>query len=274
MTQSVPIVPPQRKGSVSGAAGGSFGANGAAGGSVRSGRRVSVSGDKMHNASGISDRGTPTFSPYPQSLPTAHMLKKDGSSDGSGKEGGPVTMIGPGGQQIKKKSRRPSESAAVLCQHCGKNYKHQQCLVKHLWEHSPYWQSIPDNQPLSKHQRVQLLEGASILYRLSGSPGGASDAGVASVIGVPSSSLPDGSLTASGFAGPPGLSPSPFGTSISRSGIVDTRAGIILEDDDDDDHVIASDDEDDSNSPGISSSAIDDDGRQDDEPELFGSMEQ
>ena len=69
----------------------------------------------------------------------------------------------------EKKKRRPSE-VAVLCQHCGKNYKHQQCLVKHLWEHSPYWSSIPNSQPLSKHQKVQLLETASILCKLSGSP--------------------------------------------------------------------------------------------------------
>ena len=244
-----------------------------------------MSGEKIGSLSGLSERGTPSFAPYPQSLPTAHLLKKDGSSDGSAKEGSVGSSgqaIGTGGQQIRKKSRRPSESAAVLCQHCGKNYKHQQCLVKHLWEHSPYWSSIPDTQPLSKHQRVQLLEGASILYRLSGSPGGAGGTGDGTaVFGAPSSSLPEGgSLTASGFAGPPGISPSPFGTSISRSGIVDTKAGIILEDDDDDENVIASDDdddEDDPSSPPISSSAMDEDddrAGQDDEPELFGTMEQ
>ncbi|ORY87614.1 hypothetical protein BCR37DRAFT_375474 [Protomyces lactucae-debilis] len=56
-------------------------------------------------------RPSSAFQPYPQSLP--------------------VAMLGNG--QVKRKSRRPSEAAPVLCSHCGKNYKHQQCLAKHLY---------------------------------------------------------------------------------------------------------------------------------------------
>jgi hypothetical protein len=53
------------------------------------------------------------------------------------------------------------------CAECGKQYKSLLCLYKHRWEHSPWWTTGPrDMRKLTKHQRVQMLEGASILFAL------------------------------------------------------------------------------------------------------------
>ncbi|BFZ55656.1 hypothetical protein PYCC9005_002697 [Savitreella phatthalungensis] len=274
MTQSMPIQPPTRKTSIGGPSATTPISTGAAAPTTRSGRRVSMSSDRLGLGS-LSERGTPTFSPYPQSLPTSQTLKKDGSSDGSS-AGGNTPLV------LKKKARRPSELAAVLCQHCGKNYKHQQCLVKHLWEHSPYWTTIPEtSQPLSKHQRVQLLEGASILFKM-GSPGG-NEGGVTDPTAIAGSSLAGTSVGAGAglFNGPPGISPSPFGTSASLK-IESTAAGVLEDDDDEDDDEDDDDEDDEDSSPGPTNSSSP--GRQDDdemrdtaddtEEGIFGKMEQ
>lgn len=61
---------------------------------IRSSRRVSIGNDKALSSSATR----PTFEPYPsQSMP--------------------VSMNSP---TMKRKTRRPSETAPVLCQHCGK----------------------------------------------------------------------------------------------------------------------------------------------------------
>lgn len=43
-------------------------------------------------------------------------------------------------------------------------YRHPNCLVKHRWEHNPYWTEASQFL-LSKHQQVQLMEAAAILTR-------------------------------------------------------------------------------------------------------------
>lgn len=116
-------------------------------------------------------------------------------------------------------------------------------LIRIRWEHSPYWSSIPNSQPLSKHQKVQLLETASILCKLSGSP----------------------NLTAG-----QSISSSPFGTSaISNAEFHARESGIILEEDDEDDDEMDSGEGDISPRAG-SSEAVDDD----EDQEIFGRMDQ
>ncbi|KAI8064379.1 hypothetical protein BC940DRAFT_348680 [Gongronella butleri] len=52
--------------------------------------------------------------------------------------------------------------ATLVCDGCGKTYKHPSCLAKHRWEHSDVW-DMASQLLLTKHQQVQLLEAASIL---------------------------------------------------------------------------------------------------------------
>lgn len=137
------------------------------------------------------------------------------------------------------------------------NYKHQQCLAKHLyvpfqwtqttlltqrrWEHSPYWSSVPAGQALSKHQKVQLLETASILCKISGSPGILAQS----------------------------PSPSPYGTSVGISGSsFGGHRGIILEE------GTGYEQDDDAESPEASSEAVEDDDEEGDEEGIFGRMDE
>ena len=53
-----------------------------------------------------------------------------------------------------------------ICDHCGKVYKHPNCLSKHKWEHTDAWKET-NKLSISKHQQVQLLEAASVLIGLS-----------------------------------------------------------------------------------------------------------
>ncbi|KAL7749182.1 hypothetical protein RI367_005332 [Sorochytrium milnesiophthora] len=76
-----------------------------------------------------------------------------------------------------------ASNTTYICDHCGKVYKHPQCLHKHKWEHSVHWKETAKFY-LSKHQQVQLLEAAQILVSLpqstsspsTSSPSGASPA--------------------------------------------------------------------------------------------------
>ncbi|KAJ1912496.1 hypothetical protein IWQ60_009643 [Tieghemiomyces parasiticus] len=52
--------------------------------------------------------------------------------------------------------------ATVVCNVCGKKYKHRSCLTKHLWEHHESWESCLKYN-LTKHQQVQMMEAAQIL---------------------------------------------------------------------------------------------------------------
>ena len=98
----------------------------------------------------------------------------------------PERAIVPGGVDIKKKPRAMSEmtsevSGGMICEICGKGYKHASCLSKHRyvsgrlwliliemirWEHSPHW-SQTSKLLISKHQQVQLLEAAQILVHMN-----------------------------------------------------------------------------------------------------------
>jgi hypothetical protein len=53
-----------------------------------------------------------------------------------------------------------------ICDHCGKVYKHPNCLSKHKWEHTDAWKET-NKLSISKHQQVQLLEAASVLIGFS-----------------------------------------------------------------------------------------------------------
>ncbi|GAN08519.1 hypothetical protein MAM1_0209d08033 [Mucor ambiguus] len=63
----------------------------------------------------------------------------------------------------EKSKRKKSElSDTHRCDECGKLYKHLKSLFKHQWEHSEYWETS-SKLSLTKHQKVQMLEAASIL---------------------------------------------------------------------------------------------------------------
>ncbi|CAJ0768580.1 19072_t:CDS:2, partial [Entrophospora sp. SA101] len=50
-----------------------------------------------------------------------------------------------------------SSKTSYTCNNCGKNYKHRNCLVKHLWEHHESW-DLCLKFNLTKHQQVQMME--------------------------------------------------------------------------------------------------------------------
>ncbi|KAJ1658795.1 hypothetical protein IWQ61_002020 [Dispira simplex] len=53
----------------------------------------------------------------------------------------------------------------VICNVCGKKYKHRSCLIKHRWEHHESWESCLKYN-LTKHQQVQMMEAAQILVEM------------------------------------------------------------------------------------------------------------
>ena len=61
------------------------------------------------------------------------------------------------------KKRSPTlKDITYDCKHCGKIYKHKNCLMKHEWEHCPEWQ-IMCSSDLTKHSQVKIMEAAHIL---------------------------------------------------------------------------------------------------------------
>jgi hypothetical protein len=70
----------------------------------------------------------------------------------------------------KKRTSYQKSSLKYTCQECGKTYKHVNCLQKHLWIHSEYWQET-SKLGCSKHQQVLLLEAASALIQFGSSSG-------------------------------------------------------------------------------------------------------
>lgn len=50
------------------------------------------------------------------------------------------------------------------CKECKKGYKNKMCLDKHKWEHTQYWSQL--DAEISKHQKVLLLEAATVLNLL------------------------------------------------------------------------------------------------------------
>ncbi|GAA6061940.1 hypothetical protein JCM10212_001508 [Sporobolomyces blumeae] len=63
-------------------------------------------------------------------------------------------------------SRRDKDKNLYECEMCSKVYRHSTCLTKHRWEHTAHWKEA-SKLLLSKHQQVQLLEGAAILAAAS-----------------------------------------------------------------------------------------------------------
>lgn len=59
-----------------------------------------------------------------------------------------------------------SPKEQLLCERCGKVYKHKSCLIKHRWEHSEAW-GMTKKWCGSKHQQVQMLEAAQVLFEFS-----------------------------------------------------------------------------------------------------------
>ncbi|XP_060575553.1 uncharacterized protein LOC132733008 [Ruditapes philippinarum] len=49
----------------------------------------------------------------------------------------------------------------INCSKCGKLYKSKVCFIKHLWEHSVYWDLFPGDK---NHERVLAIQAALILY--------------------------------------------------------------------------------------------------------------
>ncbi|KAL4217024.1 hypothetical protein ACF0H5_023480 [Mactra antiquata] len=49
----------------------------------------------------------------------------------------------------------------INCSKCGKLYKSKVCFIKHLWEHSVYWELFPGDR---NHERVLAIQAALILY--------------------------------------------------------------------------------------------------------------
>lgn len=105
----------------------------------------------------------------------------------------------------KNRNRRASEgsyltkgegkrmTSELRCESCGKGYKHSSCLTKHMWEHDPAWQ-YTSKLLISKHQQVQLLEAASVLFNMN----------TESAPGIPDASQieqSEGSSASPGFSG-------------------------------------------------------------------------
>ncbi|CAN8097246.1 unnamed protein product [Discula destructiva] len=70
------------------------------------------------------------------------------------------------GQPLTKEGRKFNRPI-ITCPHpgCFKQYKHNSCLEKHKWEHTPEWAQT-SRLLISKHQQVQMLEAAKILIAL------------------------------------------------------------------------------------------------------------
>ncbi|GAA5870476.1 hypothetical protein JCM16303_002018 [Sporobolomyces ruberrimus] len=68
--------------------------------------------------------------------------------------------------EVTGRARRDKDKSLFECEKCSKVYRHSTCLTKHRWEHTSHWKEA-SKLLLSKHQQVQLLEGAAILAAAS-----------------------------------------------------------------------------------------------------------
>ncbi|GAA5907975.1 uncharacterized protein JCM6883_004077 [Sporobolomyces salmoneus] len=68
--------------------------------------------------------------------------------------------------EVKGSARHSKDKMLFECEKCSKVYRHSTCLTKHRWEHTTHWKEA-SKLLLSKHQQVQLLEGAAILAAAS-----------------------------------------------------------------------------------------------------------
>ncbi|KAI3630712.1 hypothetical protein MIR68_012147 [Amoeboaphelidium protococcarum] len=74
-------------------------------------------------------------------------------------------------QQLEDKSCDTSKSSKrdlkdSSCPTCGKVYKNQSCLAKHIWEHHESWKYVK-TLLLNKHQSVQVMEAAQTLLNFN-----------------------------------------------------------------------------------------------------------
>jgi len=104
-----------------------------------------------------SDDGSEFASPTPQS-PSAKHKKQ----------------VPPGPYNLKSARRAgrghkraeiedEDDGTPCPCPHCGKEYRQNNSLYKHLYEHHPYWQEVAKTFNLSKHQQVMLMQSAEVL---------------------------------------------------------------------------------------------------------------
>ncbi|KAI3649567.1 hypothetical protein MP228_005199 [Amoeboaphelidium protococcarum] len=63
-----------------------------------------------------------------------------------------------------KSSKRDLKDSS--CPTCGKVYKNQSCLAKHIWEHHESWKYVK-TLLLNKHQSVQVMEAAQTLLNIN-----------------------------------------------------------------------------------------------------------
>ncbi|GAA5922691.1 Rim13p [Sporobolomyces koalae] len=68
--------------------------------------------------------------------------------------------------EVTGRARAGKDKSLFECEKCSKVYRHSTCLTKHRWEHTTHWKEA-SKLLLSKHQQVQLLEGAAILAAAS-----------------------------------------------------------------------------------------------------------
>lgn len=107
-----------------------------------------------------SSNTTPNLSVFDSTTNSNTNNNKNGNS-------GPAAVL-----SRKFVARRISEGETgrlkeeLKCEACGKGYKHITSLAKHLWEHTPEWNTT-SKLLISKHQQVQLLEAASILVSIN-----------------------------------------------------------------------------------------------------------
>ncbi len=81
----------------------------------------------------------------------------------------PIKLESMNGSPIQrnKKLRIHQPTMMFQCDHCGKVYKHRNCLVKHGWEHHESWH-LTMKHCSSKHQQVQMMEAAYVLSDMNG----------------------------------------------------------------------------------------------------------
>ncbi|GAA5866884.1 hypothetical protein JCM3774_004591 [Rhodotorula dairenensis] len=93
-----------------------------------------------------------------------HEFEEEGSPDATAAEGYNAAAQP---HLAKLASRRERERIQSFeCEICAKKYRHSTCLIKHRWEHTSHWKEA-SKLLMSKHQQVQLLEGAAILVAAS-----------------------------------------------------------------------------------------------------------
>ncbi|KAL5005926.1 hypothetical protein ScPMuIL_017084 [Solemya velum] len=75
--------------------------------------------------------------------------------------------LGSGGKSLKLDGvidvlkKYNDYDGGINCSICGKLYKSRVCFIKHIWEHSVYWDQFDG---VKNHERVLSIQAALILY--------------------------------------------------------------------------------------------------------------